>query len=323
MKEVSLPNIIFILENAFQNCSGIERLALGEGLEMIGKGAFSYCSKLESLIIPGNVEAFGISMLSGCSSLKELSFVEGNSPLSFPAGSYDGATGIQKKEINGKTIQFKIEYYNPFFNGLPIEKLYIGRNLLDSQRYTISGDGGVDYYLITSYDGPFSNLPNLKELTIGENISTVGPEEAFIDEVGLVVTPGSFKKCSLLKEVVVKNSTPPTGAEFSSSAYSNATLIVPDNTVSLFQVADGWKEFLVILDETSAGIEPITISNNCPVSVSKDGILYEGDYDVFILICGIDGKCQYSGIVSSGQTIALSKGIYIVTLDGKSIKVKI
>ena len=323
LKEVSLPNIIFILENAFQNCSGIERLALGEGLEIIGKGAFSYCSKLESLIIPGNVEALGVSMLSGCSSLKELSFVEGNSPLSFPAGSYVGATGIQKKEINGKTIQFKIEYYNPFFYGLPIEKLYIGRNLSDTPRYTISGDGGVDYYLITSYDGPFSNLPNLKKLIIGEYVSTVGPVEAFIDEVGLAVTPGAFKKCSALKEVTVKNPTPPTGAEFSNTAYSNATLIVTDNTVSLFQVTDGWKEFLNIVDETSAGIDPITIANNCPLSVSIDGMVYEGDNDAYILIYGIDGKGQYSGIVSSGQSIAMPKGIYIVTLNGKSIKVKI
>ena len=323
LSEASLPNIIFILDNAFQNCSGIEHIALGEGLEIIGKGAFSYCSKLESLIIPRNVEAFGVSMLSGCSSLKELSFEEGNSPLSFLAGSYDGATGIQKKEINGKMIQFKIEYYNPFFNGLPIEKLYIGRNLSDTPRYTISGDGGVDYYIITSYDGPFSNLPNLKELIIGENVSTVGPVEAFIDEVGLAVTPGAFKKCSSLKEVTVKNLTPPTGAEFSNTAYSNATLIVPDNTVSLFQVADGWKEFINILDETSAGIEPITIPTNCPISVTIDGIIYEGDYVASILICGIDGKCQYSGTVSPGQSITLSKGIYIVTFDSKSMKVKI
>ena len=160
-------------------------------------------------------------------------------------------------------------------------------------------------------------------MTIGNYVSTIGPSEAFIDEVGLAVTPGSFKKCSSLKEVVVKNSTPPTGAEFSNTAYSNASLIVPDNTVSLFQVADGWKEFINILDESSAGIEPITISNIPQISIFSDGIIYEGEHDTSILICGIDGNCLYSGIVSSGQSVALSKGIYIILLDGKSIKVKI
>lgn len=323
LNEVSLPNIIFILDNAFQNCSGIEHIALGEGLEIIGKGAFSYCSKLESLVIPGNVEAFGVSMLSGCSSLKELSFEEGNSPLSFPEGSYDSATSIQKKEVNGKMIQFKIEYYNPFFDGLPIEKLYIGRNLSDSPRYTISGDGDVDYYLITSFDSPFGNLPKLEKLTIGENVSTIGPKEAFIDEVGLAVTPGSFKNCSSLKEVIVKNPTPPTGAEFSKAAYSNASLIVPGNTISLFQIADGWKEFLNILDETSVGIDAIARSNNFSISVCFDGIIFQGEHSASVSIYGVDGKCQYSGNVSSGQSIALSQGMYIVTIDGKSIKIKI
>lgn len=311
-----------IPNECFYGCPSLSEFSL-EGVISIGDFAFYDCDGLTHLVIASSIQSIGTDAFRACSNLKELIIEDAHSPIDFPAGSYDGASGIQKKEINGKMVQFKIEYYNPFFDGLPIEKLYIGRNLSDSPRYTISGDGGVDYYLITSYDGPFSNLSKLKELIIGENVSTVGPVEAFIDEVGLAVTSGAFKKCSSLKEVTVKTSTPPTGAEFSNTAYSNATLIVPDNTVSLFQVADGWKEFLNIVDETSAGIDPITIANNCPLSVSIDGIAYEGDNDAYILIYGIDGKGQYSGIVSSGQSIAMPKGIYIVTLDGKSIKVKI
>lgn len=309
-------------DECFYGCASLEDVSL-EGIESIGNSCFYDCDGLAKIVLTPSIKSLGTDAFRACSNLKEFIIEDAHSPIDFPAGSYDGSSGIQKKEINGKMIQFKIEYYNPFFSGLPIEKLYIGRNLSDTPRYTISGDGGVDYYLITSYDGPFSNLSKLKELTIGENVSTVGPVEAFIDEVGLAVTPGAFKKCSSLKEVTVKTSTPPTGAEFSNTAYSNATLIVPDNTVSLFQVADGWKEFLNIVDETSAGTDPITIANNCPLSVSIDGIVYEGDNDAYILIYGIDGKGQYSGIVSSGQYIAMPKGIYIVTLDGKSIKVKI
>lgn len=318
-----LSSVVRIESEAFKDCENLKEISLPNILEMIGDSAFSYCSKLESLIIPGNVETIGTSMLSGCWSLKELTFMEGNNPLPLPDGPYRRADGIQTKEINGKTVRFKIEYYYPFFNDLPIEKLYIGRNLSDSPRYTISGDGGVDYYLITVYDGPFSNLPNLKELTIGDNVSVVGPKEAVINEVEIAVTPGAFKYCSSIKKVTVKNSIPPTGAEFSYKIYPKATLFVPDNTVSLFQVADGWKEFINILVDTSVGTEPITISNNCPLSVSFNGIKYYGEHDTSILIYRIDGKCQYSGNVSSGQSIALSKGIYIVTINGKSIKVKI
>lgn len=309
-------------DECFYGCTSLQDVSL-EGIESIGNSCFYDCDGLAKIILTPSIKSLGTDAFRACSNLKEFIIEDAYSTIDFPAGSYDGATSIQKKEINGKTIQFKIEYYNPFFSGLPIEKLYIGRNLSDSPRYTISGDGGVDYYLIKSYDAPFSNLSNLTELIVGENVSTIGSSEAFIDEVGLAVTPGSFKKCSSLKEVTVKNSTPPTGAEFSNAAYSNATLIVPDNTVSLFQVADGWKEFINILDESSAGIEPITISNIPQISIFSDGIIYEGEHDTSILICGIDGNCLYSGIVSSGQSVALSKGIYIILLDGKSIKVKI
>lgn len=309
-------------DECFYGCTSLKGVSL-DGIESIGNSCFYDCDGLAEIVLTPSIRSLGADAFRACSNLKEFIIEDAPSPIDFPAGSYYGATGIQKKEINGKTIQFKIQYYNPFFSGLPIEKLYIGRNLSDSPRYTISGDGGVDYYLITSYDCPFGNLSKLTELTIGNYVSTIGPSEAFIDEVGLAVTPGSFKKCSSLKEVVVKNSTPPTGAEFSNTAYSNASLIVPDNTVSLFQVADGWKEFINILDESSAGIEPITISNIPQISIFSDGIIYEGEHDTSILICGIDGNCLYSGIVSSGQSVALSKGIYIILLDGKSIKVKI
>lgn len=309
-------------DECFYGCASLQDVSL-EGIESIGNSCFYDCDGLAKIILTPSIKSLGTDAFRACSNLKEFIIEDAYSTIDFPAGSYDGATSIQKKEINGKTIQFKIEYYNPFFSGLPIEKLYIGRNLSYSPRYTISGDGGVDYYLIKSYDAPFGNLSNLTELIVGENVSTIGSSEAFIDEVGLAVTPGSFKKCSSLKKVTVKNSTPPTGAEFSNAAYSNATLIVPDNTVSLFQVADGWKEFINILDESSAGIEPITISNIPQISIFSDGIIYEGEHDTSILICGIDGNCLYSGIVSSGQSVALSKGIYIILLDGKSIKIKI
>ena len=255
LNEISLPNIISISDKAFKNCSGLVSISLGNSLEKIGSEILSNCSSLESLIVPENVETFGSSILSGCYSLKELSFKDSDIPLSFPSGSYDGETNIQKIEIDGKTIQFKIQYYNAFFNGLPIEKLYIGRSLSYSSRYTISGDGGVDYYLITCYDAPFNNLPKLKDLVIGDNVSLLGPEEEYISEVEMYVTPGSFKKCSNLENITVENITPPCGAEFPSYVYTNARLNIPENTKTLYQEAEGWKEFKNIFD----GTEPVLV----------------------------------------------------------------
>lgn len=256
--------------------------------------------------------------------MKVLTFNDGETTLHLPIGSYDGATSVQKKEVNGEIIQFKIQYYKSAFDGLPIEKLYLGRNLSDSPRYTITGDGGVDYYLITSYDSPFNNLPKLRELTIGENVDVLGPNERFITEVEMYVTPGSFKKCSSLEKVNVKNTIPPTGAEFSNTAYSKATLIVPDNTESLYEVAEGWKEFMNIVAETSAGIDEINANKrNEYISVIGEGIIYIGDSVENVYVYGIDGRLILSTVVSPNQSIALSNGLYIIKIKNKSFKVKI
>lgn len=322
IKAFDLPSIIAISSYAFENCSAANSFNLGDELEELGDNTFDYCTSLESLIIPGNVKSIGSSAFNGCYSLKDLTFKEGDAILQLAAGNYDGKTDIQKKEVNGKTIQFKIEFYKSAFDDLPIEKLFLGRNLSDAPRYTISGDGGVDYYLITSYDAPFNNLPQLKELTIGENVNILGPEETYISEVDIYETPGSFKRCYALEKVNVKNTTPPSGAEFSNTTYSEATLIVPDNTVSLYQAADGWKEFLNILDETNAGINDVYNNDTCSnISIGREGLTYTGESKEHIYIYGFDGKLYYSGDIEPNQSIHLANGLYIIRIKNDSIKI--
>lgn len=155
LKTVLLPESVNTLGNsAFKNCSNLKVCTLGgaiknlpdecfygcgslqditlDGIESIGNSCFYDCDGLVKIVLPPSIRSLGTDAFLACSNLKEFIIEDAHSPIDFPAGSYDGATSIQKKEINGKMVQFKIEYYNPFFDGLPIEKLYIGRNLSDS-----------------------------------------------------------------------------------------------------------------------------------------------------------------------------------------------
>ena len=228
---------------AFKNCLLLDNVILPSSIAMLSSECFSGCESLSSISIPPSVVTVGNNVFSGCTGLRELIIEDGQEPIIFPNGAYDTATGIQKKNVNGRTIQFKIQYYKPLFSNLPIEKLYIGRNLSRDLRYTINGDGGVDYYLITSYDAPFSGLSKLKELSIGENVDVLGPNEEYIPEVDLYVTPGSFKNCSSIQIVDVKNPTPPTGVEFTDNVYSKAQAIIPKGTINAYKEADGWMNF--------------------------------------------------------------------------------
>lgn len=220
LKDILLPMSLNNLgEGAFKNCSNLQTIIFSKPIEnipaecfygcsslsnfsfdgviSIGNSAFYDCDGLSKIIIAPSVQIFGSDSFRACSNIRELIFEDSNTPIEFPYGFYDGATSIQKKEVNGKTIQFKIEYYNGYFSGLPIERLYLGRNLSDKSRYTISGDGGVDYYLITSYDAPFNSLSKLKELEIGEKVTVLGPVEEYISQVEMYSTPGSFKNAQI------------------------------------------------------------------------------------------------------------------------------
>ena len=253
LTSILLPtNITTIEQYAFSGCAGLTELIIPSGVTAIEQYAFYGCSGLTELTIPSSVTTIDGTALSGCSGLKELVFEDSDIPLVFPNGEYDTATDILKKYVNGESVRYQIKYYKSPFSKYPIEKLYIGRNLSDKSRYNINGDGGMDPYVITSYDAPFCDLPNLKELVIGENVTVLGPNQDYISEVDLKITPGSFKNCSTIRTVEVKSPTPPTGVEFTNNVYANASLIVPKGAENGYKEATGWKNFVNLIIETDS-----------------------------------------------------------------------
>ena len=314
LKTIAMPSNMQTIDiAAFKNCSLLDSVILPQTIATIPTECFYGCKSLSSIKIPSNVMTFEQNVFQNCTGLKELIFEDSNNPLLLPNGLYDTATGIQKKSVNGKTIQFKIQYYEPYFYGLPIEKLYLGRNLSKDSRYTISGDGGVDYYIITSYDAPFGSLSKLKELTIGENVDILGPEQEYIPEVDLYVTPGSFKNCSSIQSVDVKNPTPPSGAEFSTTVYNNAKLYVPDNTHSEYSSADGWKEFVnMIICPQAILLDMETITMNvgdiCKISAT---VYPENTTDKTITWISSDDSVVK--VSNSGEVTGVSEGKATIT----------
>ena len=57
---------------AFQNCSSLESISLGDGVTSIGHYSFSACSSLKSIAIPNSVVTVGAYAFYGCSSLAEV-----------------------------------------------------------------------------------------------------------------------------------------------------------------------------------------------------------------------------------------------------------
>lgn len=273
LNEISLPSITYIAGSAFAYCANLKKVSLGDELEEIFSAAFSNSKSLESITIPGSVKIIWHNVFSGCSSLKEIIFADGDTPLEFNTNTFDLRTDIWQKQVNGKTVSFKIEYYKSDFSGIPVEKIYLGRNLSGAPRHTITYDERNKYWLITSYDTPLNDLPNLKELIIGENVDVIGPSRVYFPEVDLEVTPGAFKRCESLQKVVIGNSIPPSGAEFTNGTYSNAYLIVPANSLSAYQEADVWRNFLNIMEQ-----QIVPGDANGDGVVSTDDVTFTANY---------------------------------------------
>lgn len=283
-------NVVAISHEAFKGCSYLSSIQIENGITSIKNYAFNNCISLKKIIIPPSVTSIGDYALDGCKNLKEIVLEDAEQALCIHSkGTRDGSSNFIK--VDGKNMGCVVDYYNSYFSNLPIEKLYIGRNLSQEPRYIINAtyrhrDYGCNYYDIISYDAPFSNLSNLKELIIGENVDILGPEQEYISEVGLYVTPGSFKKCSSIQTVEVKNPMPPTGAEFSDAVYSKAHLTVPAESKSLYKEAIGWKDFVslmkykitYVVDDSIYFADTLLVGDTIilPVTPIKEGYSFSG-----------------------------------------------
>ena len=295
LKDVILPDSISTIPNeCFYGCKSLDSILIPASVIEIGSYAFADCNKLNRLIIPQSVTTLGSYALNGCGSLRELVLEDSNIPLYMHSNS-SYSNGSSRQKVEGQYLYFFVDYYTPYFSKLPIEKLYIGRNLSKESRYSISEKkydsyGKYSYYVINSYDAPFGNLSKLKELIIGENVDILGPEQEYISEVGLYVTPGSFKNCLSIQTIDVKNPTPPTGAEFSDAVYSKAQLTVPAESKSLYKEAIGWKDFVslmkykitYIVDDSIYFADTLLVGDTIilPAEPVKEGYTFSGWSDV-------------------------------------------
>ncbi len=72
LTSIDMSDCTFIGQYAFQLCTNLTKINLGNKLEYIGQGAFCYCEKLTNIKIPNSVTYIGYSAFEGCTSLKSI-----------------------------------------------------------------------------------------------------------------------------------------------------------------------------------------------------------------------------------------------------------
>ena len=284
-----LTSVVFNAENCttmgsssypvFRNCTNLTSITIGDKVKNIPKYAFYGCSSLTSVTIPESVTSIGNgafsgtgwynnlpdgvlyldncclgykgdkptgelsikdntrliagSAFSGCSSLTSVTIP--NSVTSIGSSAFEYCSGLTKVEITDINSWCKIHFGNETANPL----YYAGKLYMDSTLVTDISIENIEE--IKPY--AFYNLTTLMSLSLDENVSKIG-DKAFYGNKNI-------------RSITCKASTPPTcGIDVFNSVKTEAVpLTVPQESVSLYQVADTWMDFWNITGSDFSGID--------------------------------------------------------------------
>ena len=240
-----IPNSVTgIYYDAFKDCSGLTGvLNIPNSVTYIENGAFSGCTGLTGeLTIPNSVTYIGGSAFSGCTGLTgELTIPV--SVTDIGSNAFYRCTGLET--LNFKAVNCADFYLNPDpysssyppFFGSSINTINIGNQVEKIPAYFAF------------------NLGQLTSINIPSSVKSVGSY--------------AFYNCNGLTNVTCSAVRPPatTSNCFSNSTYNTATLYVPKESLSLYWVSDGWKNFLTI-EAITEDTEPADVNGDGEVTIA-------------------------------------------------------
>ncbi len=188
--------------------SGCKTTNIPNSVTSIDMNAFSNCKSLTSITIPNSVTSIGDQAFFACDGLTSVKI--GNSVTSIGGSAFHGC-----KSLTSITI--------------PNSVTSIGS-------YAFSGCDGLTSITIPNSvtsigNDAFSNCKSLTSVTIGNSVTNAGYY--------------AFSKCTNLKEVYVLAENPVECSKyvFSAETYSNATLYVPEASISSYKSTIPWSSF--------------------------------------------------------------------------------
>ena len=276
-----------ISHNAFQGCSNMQTAILGTTNNDIDKEKFT------GIYIGSNITNIGDWVFYGCESLNKLNIADRENELTL--GSNDnspifGSCPLESVYIGGNITYSKESYkgYSPFYRNTSIKSVTItdketeiSQNefygCTNLQRVSI-GDGVTDIG-----DWAFSGCQSLSYFAFGSKLQNIGTE--------------AFSDCTKVGEIISKAKTAPVcGSQALDDINKwDCKLYVPEGTISSYQIADQWKEFLFA--EEGTGTAEQNPSGEGPLKCGTPKIAYSGDKISFT--CETEGVNYFYRITGS------------------------
>ena len=156
----------------------------------------------------------------------------------------------------------------------------------------------------------FEDCSSLTSVTIGNSVTSIGSS--------------AFSSCKGLTSIYLLGETPPTVSEgnFSNEQYMDLQLYLPKGTLATYHAADIWKNFLNIQEFDVTAIE--NVEDVTPAfEITSSGIQFTAAEVKAVAIYTANGALVEKIDDYAGEEITLDKGVYIVRVGNKTMKVKL
>ena len=303
--------ITTIEETSFAFCRKLVTIKLPNGLTNIEREAFRYCSSLKSIIIPNTVSSIGYRAFQ-FSGLRNVDIPD--NVISIAADAFELVMNINYTG-SATGSPWGAKCMNGYWESYLLYK-DASMNLLMACSPDAIGEISIPQSVKGINGYAFFNCANLTNITIPESIEFIGysafkgctgltcitipnsiksiEEEMFYDCTNLInVTIGSgvqfiqnlvFARCESLKTIYNYSVTPQpiNDKQFKGWDITGCTLYVPEQSISLYRYAEGWKHCKSIIGIKMDDVEsPITdsiphskILKNGQLIILRDGKTY-------------------------------------------------
>jgi len=214
---------------AFNKCTGVNSIEIGNSVTSIGEGVFSGCTNLTSIVIPNSVANIEVNAFQYFSGLTSIDVASDNI-------FYSSLAGVLYNKDKTTLI------------ACPPSK----KSVSIPNSVTSIGDNAFFSTGLTSIE-----IPNSVTIIGNSAFRGTGLTSIVIPNSVVSIGNSAFSNCTGLSSIICNSILPPDIGYRSFFKESSAIpLYVPDESVSAYQSATGWKDFMEIRPLSALNTKP-------------------------------------------------------------------